>query len=206
MLPKDYLKWYARSPLGIGSGFAGLAAALAGLAGGFPAGFALLMGSAIVISAGLIFLLVGAGPKSAIAARDAALGRDRAKKLSHAAASREKLARIRIAEGPAADAVRLVALAAGEYLDACGREGKDDPLADAALDEALDIVDIFQKEKDEAATEKRFGLEDADPFADAESRVAAALREKAGLLRERRIQIDGGLPASGRMSVREEIE
>ena len=206
MLPKDYLKWYARSSLGIGSGFAGLAAALAGLAGGIPAGFTLLAGSAIVVLIGLASLLVGAGPKSAIAARDAALGRERAKKLSHAGASREKLARIRIAEGPAADAVRLVALAAGEYLDACGREGKDDPIADAALDEALDIVNIFQKEKDEAATEKRFGLEDADPFTDAESRVAAALREKAGLLRERRIQIDGGLPASGRMSVREEIE
>jgi len=59
---------------------------------------------------------------------------------------------------------------AGEYLDACKQQGR------------------------------------MDPFADAEARFAAALREKAALLRERRVQIDGGLSAQGSMSVMEEIE
>jgi hypothetical protein len=36
--------------------------------------------------------------------------------------------------------------------------------------------------------------------------VASALKDKAAALRERRIQIDGGLPAASRMAVREEIE
>ena len=104
------------------------------------------------------------------------------------------------------DAARLVVLAAGEYIDACRREGSDDPLADAAIAEALEVVGLFLKEKDEAATERRFGLGDADPFPDTEKRVAAALKEKAATLRERRIQIDGGLPPASRMAVREEIE
>ena len=206
MVPKDYAKWFIRSPLGIGSGFVGLAGILAGVVIGLPAALSLLAGAAIVAAASLAALFTGIGPKSALAAQDAALARDRANRLSRAEAEMEKLARMRIGEGPAAEAVRLVVLASGEYLDACRREGTEDPIADAALDDAVDIIDIFLKEKNEAATEKRFNLEDKDPFADAEARVVAALKEKALLLRERRIQIDGGLSASGRMSVREEIE
>ena len=206
MLPKDYLKWYVRSPLGIGSGFAGLAAAVTAGVAGLPAGIALVAGSAIVALTGIVALLSGLGPRSAVAAMNAAIAQDRAMKLSRAEAVRERLGRMRIGEGKAAEAVHLVVLASGEYLEACKREAAEDPLADAALNEALDIVDIFLKEKDETATEKRFGLKDVDPFADAEDRVVAALMEKASILRERRIQIDGGLPAAGRMAVREEIE
>lgn len=206
MLPKDYLKWYSRSALGIGGGFAGIAGLAAGFAVGLPAGIAILAGFGVAAVVGLIALFSGLGPKAALAAQDSALARERARKLLLAEESREKLVRMRIPEGRAAEAVALVALAGGEYLDACKREGTDDPIADAALAEAVEIVDIFLKEKNEAATEKRFGQEDKDPFADAENRVVAALKDKAGLLRERRIQIDGGLPAAGRMSVREEIE
>jgi len=206
MLPRDYLKWYLRSPLGIGSGFAGFVAVVAAGVAGLPFWLALLSGSAIAALTGIVALLSGVGPRSVVAAMDAANAREKAKKLARAEAARERLGRMRIGEGKAAEAVHLVVLASGEYLEACKRESADDPLADAALDEAIDIVDIFLKEKDETATEKRFGLKDEDPFADAEDRVVAALKEKASILRERRIQIDGGLPAAGRMAVREEIE
>jgi hypothetical protein len=206
MLSKDYLKWYARSPLGIGSGFMGLAAVLAASVAGLHPGLALVAGTAIVALAGLAALFFGLGPKAALAASEAAIARDRAHHRALAEASRDRLSRLRITDGQVAEAASLVVLAAGEYLDACRREASDDPLADAALEESLEIVDIFMKELDEKATEKRFGLQDKDPFADAEARVTAALKEKALVIRERRIQIDGGLPASGRMSVREEIE
>ncbi len=206
MLAKDYLKWYARSPLGIGSGFAGLIAMIAIVSAGVPAAMGILAVPAIVALVGLTALVSGWGPKSAIAALDAAEAREREGKLKLAAGTREKLARLRLGEGEAGAALSLVVLASGEYLEACKKEGRQDPLAEAALNEAVDIVNIFLKEKDEAATEKRFGLDDKDPFADAEARVAAALREKASILRERRIQIDGGLSARDRMSVMEEIE
>ncbi len=195
-----------RSPLGIGSGFAGLASSLAALSAGLPLGLALIAGSAIVTLTGTAALVLGWGPKAAVAASEAALRRLREKKIQHAEETRGRLSRIRIADGKVAEAAGLVALAAGEYLDACRREGRNDPLADEALEESLGIVDIFLKEMDEAATEKRFSLEDRDPFTGAEERVAASLREKALLLREGRIQIDGGLTSSGLMSVREEIE
>jgi hypothetical protein len=78
-------------------------------------------------------------------------------------------------------------------------------LAAEALSEAIELLDIHLKEKDEAATERRFGLKDADPFAEGESRIVAALTEKAAVLRERRIQIDGGLAAAGLMAVKEDL-
>lgn len=206
MPAKDYLKWYARSPLGIGSLFAGLFAALGTAGAGLPMLFAAISGVALVAVAGGAALLSGWGPRQALAARDAGIAHARRVKLETAEKARQNLARIRIADTGAAEAVQLVVLAAGEYLEACKKELSDDPVADAALDDAVEIVDIFLKEMDEAATEKRFGLKDSDPFVDARDRVIAALKEKAALLRERRIQIDGGLSASGRMSVREEIE
>ena len=206
MPAKDYLKWYLRSPLGIGSLFAGFFAALGGAGAGLSALPAVLSGLALFALAGGVALLSGWGPRQALAARDAGIARARREKLETAEKARQNLARMRITDRAAAEAVQLVVLAAGEYLDACGKELSDDPIADAAIDEAVGIVDIFLREMDEAATEKRFGLKDSDPFIDARDRVVAALKEKAALLRERRIQIDGGLPASGRMSVREEIE
>jgi len=206
MPPKDYLKWYYRSPLGIGSAFAGLLAVLGTAGAGLSMSWAFISGIVLVAAAGGAALISGWGPRQALAARDAGIAYARLRKLEGAEKARQNLARMRIADAVAAEAVQLVVLAAGEYLDACRKESSDDPIADAALDDAADIVDIFLKEMDEAATEKRFGLKDSDPFDDARNRVVAALREKAALLRERRIQIDGGLTASGRMSVREEIE
>jgi hypothetical protein len=202
----EYLRWYARSALGIGSGFAGIGAAAAAMLAGLPIWGAALAALGLVAATGLVSLAAGWGPRQALAAREAWAGRARAARLAEAAAVRERIAALRIPDGEVAEAARLVALAAGEYIDACRREGSDDPLADAAIGEALELVGLFLKEKDEAATERRFGLDDADPFPDARGRVAAALKGKAAMLRERRIQIDGGLPPESRMAVREEIE
>jgi len=202
----EYLRWYARAALGIGSGFAGIGAAAAAMIAGLPAWGAALAGLGLVAATGILSLAAGWGPRQALAAQEAGARKARAARLAEAAAVRERIAALRIPEGQAGEAARLVVLAAGEYIDACRREGSDDPLADAAISEALELVGLFLREKDEAATERRFSLGDADPFPDAEGRVAAALREKAATLRERRIQIDGGLPPASRMAVREEIE
>ena len=201
----EYLRWYFRSTLGAvnllatGVGFAG--ALVAGLP--FPAAAAAAAGFGLVIGAG--GLVSGLGAKAAVAARQALADKTNAERLAAAQAVREKLARLRLNPGPVADALQLVLLSSGEYLQACVREKKHDPLASEALNDALDLLNIYLKEKDEAATERRFGLKDADPFADAESRIVTSLNEKAALLRERRIQIDGGLAAAGLMAVKEDL-
>jgi hypothetical protein len=201
----EYLRWYFRSTLGA----VNLFAAGGGLAGGLLLGLSLPLAAAAAAGLGLVLgagaLLGGLGPKAAAAARQARIDKDNAERLASTKALRDKLARLRLGPGPVADALQLVLLSSGEYLEACVREKKQDPLAAEALSEAIELLDIYLKEKDEAATERRFGLEDADPFADSESRIVAALAEKASVLRERRIQVDGGLAAAGLMAVKEDL-
>jgi len=170
-----YLRWYFRSTLGAAN---------------------LLVAGALV---------GGFGARAAAAARQAQADKVNAERIASTRALRDKLARLRLSPGPVADARQLVLLSSGEYLEACAREKRHDPLAAEALSEAIELLDIHLKEKDEVATERRFGLKDADPFAEGESRIVAALTEKAAVLRERRIQIDGGLAAAGLMAVKEDL-
>ncbi|MCX7026710.1 MAG: hypothetical protein NT061_04285 [Spirochaetes bacterium] len=206
MQGKDYLRWYARSPLGIGSLFGGLGGCIVLAAVGFPLVLSLLAGLGIIAAFSLVGLFTGLGPRQVVSALDAGKDAEGHRRLAEASAVRERIARLRIADPKVSEAAGLAILAAGEYLEAGRKESKDDPLADAALGDCLDIVDIYLKEVDEASVEKRYRLEDADPFVQARQRTVAALREKAAFLRERRIQIDGGLPAVDRMEIREELK
>ena len=201
----EYLRWYFRSTLGA----VNLLAAGAGLVGGLLLGLSLPLAAAAAAGLGVIMgagaLLGGPGARAAAAARQTRIDKASAERIAATKTLRDKLARLRLSPGPVADALQLVLLSSGEYLEACIREKKHDPLATDALSEAIELLDIYLKEKDEAATERRFGLKDADPFADSESRIVAALSEKASVLRERRIQIDGGLAAAGLMAVKEDL-
>jgi len=202
----EYLALYLKSPLGIGSGFGGIALAVSGMALGLPAAAALAAAAGLVALVGIGSAISGWGSRQAVEERDAALRRLYLERLSKAKETRDRLTRLRTPDAEVAEAVSLVVLAAGEYLEAGRIRSLDDPLADEAIEASLDIVDLFMAEMNESSVEKRFRLEDADPFDSASARVVSALRERAGLLRERRIQMEGGLPAKDRMAVREELQ
>ncbi|MCE5255360.1 MAG: hypothetical protein LLF89_00770 [Spirochaetaceae bacterium] len=195
-----------RSPLGIGGGFVGVIGAIGLIVAGVSAFIAVPAGMALAGLVGVIAHMAGAGPKQAIAARDAEIARAASEKLEQAEAGRNALSHMRIADPEVSSAVQLVVQSAGAYLEACRKENTHDPLADDAIAQARDLVDIYLKEQDEASTEKRYGLEDQDPFVDAKQRVVGGLKDKALVLRERRIQIDGGLPPVDQLSVREELK
>jgi len=206
MQVKEYFKWYMRSPLGIGGLFAGLIGAFSLAAAGVSVFLALPAGAALVAAIGAIAYAAGSGPRQAVAARDADSSHETREKLEKASQERDALARMRIADPEVSAAVQLVVQQAGSYLDACKNEKTHDPLADDAIVQAKGVVDVYLREKDETSTEKRYNLEDQDPFVDAKQRVIAALKDTALTLRERRIQIDGGLPPVDELSVREELK
>jgi len=206
MVGKEYLGWYSKSPLGIGSMAGGLVLGIGLASVGLPAIVPLASGLGLVLICGLLGLFSGIGPRQVVSARDSGLEAEGRRRLSEAVAARERLARLRIADPEVAAAASLVTLAAGLYIEACRRESRDDPIADAAVAEALDILDIYFKEVDEASVEKRYKVKDDDPFADAKGRTLVALGEKAMALRERRIQIDGGLTSVERMEIREDLK
>lgn len=202
---KEFLSWYFRSVLGIASLFAGLGSAVAAVASGASLMLALAFGMGIPLMTAGVSLATGFGARQALAARDAARSRQDMQMLEDFSAQRAKLASMRVREPLLKASVDLVILAAGDYLAAARLRGRRDPLAEAALGDAIELVDLFRAEMDERAKERRFDLPDRNPFADAENRVADALKEKAGIISKSTDAISGVLPAEDRMSISEEL-
>ncbi len=206
MKTRDAIGAYLKSPLA-------LISALVCLLGG-GAGLAFAGGSFLLGMAGGVFLWLGfsvisiqspSGAKALLAVRDRE-GQDRVENaLSQAAESRERLRRLRISDPEIAATVEYLIQCAGEYLDAGKKNQSHSPEADARIADSLDSVNLYLKELDEAATERRYKLSDSDPFVDAKARVKAILVDDARVIREQRILIDGGLPPEAQLRAKEEI-
>jgi hypothetical protein len=146
------------------------------------------------------------GAKAIVAARDRENAERAEGAVAAAQADYERLSVLRLADPELAKTRDYLAQMAGEYLAAAKRQRTHSPVADQLIREGLETIDLFLKESDEAATEKRYGLADADPFADAKTRVQNSLLEKASALREERIRIDGGLPPVLAYEAKEELK
>jgi len=206
MNSRDFARRYARSPWGIGSAFlalgAGLLAAALGASpvAGMGAGVAVL-GACLGLS-----LATGLGQKAAVveAERDSlARASDRMRLVAEA---RARLEALRLPAGEVARARDLAALEAGRLGETFARSGAYDPEAAQAVLDCLEIVDAWMRERDQAATERRFDLPDADPFPEAERRSAAAIREKAAIVARRRAAAAGDIPPADLVAIEEELK
>ncbi|HOX19046.1 MAG TPA: hypothetical protein PKW82_11355, partial [Spirochaetales bacterium] len=179
---RSYFTDFLASPVGIGTAAVSVAlgAVAVGVSGGWPAGLAAAT-AAFVVSNGFA-LVTGLGPKAAAREAERRMAAGNRAALAAVKASRDRLATLRVADPDVAKAVSLCALRASAYLAACEKSGTRDPRADHAAEECVNLVGLYLEELDDASTEKRFDLADDAPFADAKSRVLAALRERADAL------------------------
>ncbi len=204
---KRALGAYARTPLAIISLLASLGAGalVTGLSGfSIPIGLA----GGLAFWLGLSFALVqtGAGAK-AILARTGA--EEKARTLAFIEETEGFLSRLKVLRLPDPEASKALAFlvqSAGEYVASCRSTGSRSPEADARIADAIDVVDLYLKELDDASTEKRFGQADANPFENAKSRVLAVLAENARFVRDERVKLDGGLTPAERMAIKEELK
>ncbi len=202
---RDFLRRYARGPLGLAGFFVGIALALASLVAGLGPAWAALGFVAAPALTLILALATGVGQRSAIneGEREA---RERARlRMEAAAESRARLERLRLSPGPVAQARDLLVLEAGRFEEGFLQTGAWDPEAAEAVSEALSLVDAWQREADESSVERRFDLPDAKAFPEAESRIVAALREKAALIAARRTEAEGEIPPVDRIAIDEEL-
>jgi len=220
MTLREYCRLFLGSALGIASLFVSLfgGAAAAFCLSGAPAirlGIGALSGLACF---GLLFVLdaaTGLGPRAA--AREGER-RDllRAKaRLGDARDARERLAALRIASEQVAEARDLVVLEAGRFIEEAGRSASPgagghpraayDPASIEAIEEALSLVDAWQREADESASERRFRSADAHVFPESEARVVEALKREASALVEGRDRLAESLCAPDVVSIEEEL-
>jgi len=205
MEKREYLRLWARSPVGIGSAALALAAGAAvGAAGaGLPLailGAALAYGAALAAS-----LVVGWGPRAAVAEAERETAAAAAARIREAAEAKRKLAVLRLADPEVAAARDLAVLEADKFLEACRSSESCDPVGAQAIADCVDIAGAWMREADASSTERRFGMPDADPFPDAAQRSAAALRDKAALISGRRSATSGEAPPSERLEIEEEL-
>ena len=206
METREFFAHYARSPWGLGSAFVAIGGGCAALALGAGPLVAVVVAAAAVGGGFALSLATGVGQKAVVAegGREAA-GRA-ADRMAAAREARSRLAALRLPGGAVAEARDLVVLEAGRLEESFARSGSYDPEAAQAVIDSLDLADAWMKERDEAATERRFELPDANPFPQAAERTASALKRKAAIISEGRSRATGEVPPADRMAIEEELK
>lgn len=205
---------YLRSPLGLATLGAAAAAGVAAGALSQP-----LSG----LAAGVVAygLLLAAALKSGLAAKAAAREAGRLawlaakERLERARGRAELLERLRTGDEDFDAAVRAAAFAARAYVDRARREKSRDPLAEEAIDGAIELIELRIKARDAAARSARFGADgivpDGEPDgaalpADEErGRLLAELRDRAARIEHAEFMLAGGLSRADRLSIKETL-
>jgi hypothetical protein len=218
MRVREYARLFLGSALGMASLFVSLFVGAA-VALSLPPGPATRLGLGVLSGLACLGLLsalaaaTGLGPRAAVREEER---RDllRAKaRLGEARDARERLAALRIASEMVAEARDLVVLEAGRFIEEAERPAPRgghpraayDPESIAAIEEALSLVDAWQREADESASERRFHSADAHAFPESEARVAEALRREASALVSGRDRLAGSPSAPDVVSIEEEL-
>ena len=204
MNQRDYIAFFARSPLGISTAALGL------VTGGLTWSSIGMMPAIAAGAAAMVLLfaaatLSGYGPRAAAIESERQAWADASRHLDAAKAHRDRIASLRVPDPEVKALLELAALRGSSYLSACLAAKTRDPRAEAALADCVGLADLYLKELDGAATEKRYGLPDADPFADARSRTVAALRDKIAVIERAARDAGGGLSPSERMDIQESL-
>jgi hypothetical protein len=203
---REFTRAYARSPLGMGSLIAALAAGAAAAILGAPLALSGLLALAVLAVALALALVTGFGQRAATAELSREDGSRASVRIEAAAQARKRLASLRLAQAELSSARDLLVLEAGRLIECCGRVGSYDPEGLAAIGDSLELVDAWLREADESAVERRFELPDANPFPEAAAKTAQALREKALFIAARRASLSGEISGADRIAIEEELK
>jgi hypothetical protein len=203
---REFLRAYARSPLGIGSLLVALGAGASARLTGLSLSASVLLGLGALALSFAAALVFGFGQRAAVAEADReALSKARSR-LAEAAEARRRLSTLRLSDPEVARSRDLVVLEAGRFVEDCRRAGTYDPEGVEAVLDSLALIDAWLKEADESSVEKRFDLADANPFPEAAKKTAEALRGKAALVSARRAAATGEIPGGDRIAIDEELK
>jgi hypothetical protein len=149
--------------------------------------------------------LSGFGPRAAAAEGERRAWAEAGRHLEAAKAQRDRLSSLRVPDPEVKSLLEFAAMRGSSYLSACHAAKTRDPRAEDALAECVNLADLYLKELDGQATEKRYGLADADPFADARERTTSALRDSIAIIEKATKDIGGGLSPADRMEIQESL-
>ncbi len=204
MQTRDYIINLERSPLGIVMAAIAVGTGIAvSMATSFAAGAALAV--LTLVGLNVAATLAGIGPRAA-AAEYERLGWAMARRhLELAKSSRDRLASLRVPDPELKSLLGLAAMRGSGYLSACLAARSRDPRAEDALADCVSLADIYLKELDGVSTERRYSLDDADPFVAAKERALSALRDRIALVELATRNLSSGLTPADAMEIKETL-
>jgi hypothetical protein len=142
-----------------------------------------------------------------------------AQKIGASAATRERIAVLRIGDERMAKAIEYFLQESGSYLEKCRELSSYSPLANERIERVLEICQVFLGERDEAATARRYevrverdipahevpGVSGA-PAADPGEQFARDITECARVIKERTTEDLLGLSGEERLAIMKELE
>ncbi len=202
---KSFLRFYLRSSAGIFN----LVFPLIGFCGMLLAGVSAVISLIAAAGAGggmfVLVLVSGAGAKIAVREKDRLIELDYAGSLKTASENRDKLKFLRISDPEIKAKVFYLIQKAGNYIELAEAQRTIQPFAHEALENSLNILSIFLNEIDDDSAEKRFGMNDMNPFKNVKKRTLEALDTEAVKIKDAIIRSGGGAEGTEKMSVLEDL-
>ena len=200
----EYYRYLLASPLGVGVTALSLVSGL-GVGIGVNAGLGVVTAALAFAALGILLTMSGIGSRAATRESDRRAWAKAAVYLEAAKAHRHRLATMRLPDPEIKALLELLATRGSAYLAASEGSRSRDPMAEEALSDAVELADLYLKELDGAATERRYGLADADPFVEARARTSAAMLDKAAIIEKATLSLSGGLSSADRMEIKESL-
>jgi hypothetical protein len=136
--------------------------------------------------------------------------RDRLKdinaRIDAAAAAREKIAVLRIADESMRMSVEHFLLVSGSYIEKCRELETYSPNANKRIQDVLDVCLVFLGGLDDSSTEKRYGVDDRESFPDVRHKSLDAVAQAADDVKNAVTTELVGVSRTDTLSILEELE
>ena len=170
--------------------------------------FAIAAPVIIALYAAITFLLFhsrsGAGQVVEEGERDRVL-KVRAK-ISAAAALRERISVMRVADEGMRKSLEYFLLASGTYLEKCREADLYSPRANSRMEDVRAVLQAFLGEMDQSSTDTRYGVREGESFAEFSARCTSAVRDAAKDITSWTTQDILGISGRDSVEIMEELE
>jgi len=150
-------------------------------------------------------LFSGAGVKSSVKEKDRRLWLQTQETLNKTHLALKKLERIRIADADINKKVQGIVFKAGEYLAACKKHQTHDPATSFAIEESLEIVDLFLSQKNNIALDQRFDLGQDLEATNPQERVLLLLELQLKQINKGVLEVQDKIAASENLSIKGDL-
>jgi hypothetical protein len=174
----SFFKHYFSSVLGLLNILLPILTVIAVMAAGFSWSIGVIAALADGFTMFIFAFVSGRGAKAVVGEKDRRILLDYGQNLEKIRALSSGALAIRLVDSGLGKLKDYAALKAGDYAVAAEKENTWDPKVLEAIENILELIDVFQKGADQAATDARFGMESGLSAGDFKLRIADLMKQE----------------------------